>query len=243
MDLKARYDQIALHNASQTAMTALQSRQHYRNEWQPPVYQLAQTEDEIPKIPDQELFNSLEEAYGQQIPSIGQCAAHLELLQALYTIRTKVLSSEKIDKSFGIIPIPQIRIRGKGTRTTKVKIKDPTFVKRRQQKWPIYINLAVVRFEKWLSEMSRTLHQTVDDSKSFDLPHLPPLGMVLQIGRIITDLSRCSHGLAFIPAEPEILPRLLQKEKPCQYAYCSVPLVGYCMYLADYSRYTNNRLV
>ena len=115
-------------------------------------------------IPAPQIFQSLlEPSTGKSngdadtVSTIVECAAHLELLEAFYTLKAKVLGSQELDSILGIVPRPKTfyRTTYRGNYRSKrevkaVKIKDTTFSARRAEKWPFFLQLAVVRFRIWL---------------------------------------------------------------------------------------------
>lgn len=77
--------------------------------WKPPQFEIAALKEE-PNIPAPELFQSL---YDTEIlassarntvyciPTVAQCAVHLELLQALHALRVRVMDSPALDHVLG----------------------------------------------------------------------------------------------------------------------------------------------
>jgi len=52
---------------------------------------------------------------------------------------------------------------------------DPTFASRRKEKWPLFIDLAVIRFNSWFRLADSTLADSTKESALDSV--LPPLGM------------------------------------------------------------------
>src|SRR4051794_18336735 len=71
------------------------------------AYPAASGADNVPQIPAPSLFNfdnpspspGKEKDSGSRLPSIAECATHLELLEVFYVIRQKVLASKDIDEA------------------------------------------------------------------------------------------------------------------------------------------------
>jgi hypothetical protein len=181
MALQINYDQRAIHECTKDAMNAVQGVRSWNspaNNWQPPTFQPAPSKAEEPIIPAPKIFQLLSQTAqlggATLLPSIADCAVHLELLQVLYTLRRKVLQSTDLDKTFDIKPQPREVWRGYRRNRHKVKIKDSTFAKRRKAKWPGFINCAVVRFLEWLKTADASLR--TEGASSRQIRRLPPLG-------------------------------------------------------------------
>ncbi|GAB1206069.1 hypothetical protein APSETT445_004750 [Aspergillus pseudonomiae] len=70
-------------------------------------YQKALDKSEEPIIPDPQLFqpsSCLTSTNQHDLPTISECAVHLELLEVFHALRDKVLQSTDLDKTFGIKP-------------------------------------------------------------------------------------------------------------------------------------------
>jgi len=188
MALTIGIHQNALHDASSDALEALKTPR-----WQSgvgltatPHFPSARTKAEEPVIPAPQVFQSLAESSipsANAVPTVGECAAHLELLQAFHTLRVKVLQSTELDTTFGIKPNNRTVYRGGYYRQkrTAVKLKDNTFATRRGEKWPFFLGIAVARFRIWLKEaaLDLMLRDQQRASSSYSAPaitFLPPLG-------------------------------------------------------------------
>jgi hypothetical protein len=181
MALQISYDQRAIHECAKDAMNAVQGVRSWNlpaNNWQPPTFQPAPSKAEEPIIPAPKVFQLLSEISqlgdAPLLPSIAECAVHLELLQGLYALRRKVLQSIDLDKTFDIKPQPREVWQGYRGNRRKVKIKDLTFAERRKAKWPGFINCAVVRFLEWLKTADASLR--IEGASSRQIRRLPPLG-------------------------------------------------------------------
>jgi len=169
----------ALHSCSRTSL-------YYVKQGQPEkIYQAAKSKVDEPTIPSNTIFQSLIEPKTPNdetstLPTIAECATHLELLQCFHKLRADVLKSTALDKSFGIIAKPETIVRKRYGRTTRTfKKKDLTFADRRKQKWPWFLDLAVVRFDKWLRLANDALKDPVKENVWGLI--LPPLGMLKMI--------------------------------------------------------------
>ncbi|KAF3902147.1 hypothetical protein ABW21_db0205389 [Orbilia brochopaga] len=142
---------------------------------------------EVTPIPEPTLFEfrGLNRHDHTRLPTVAECATHLELLHAFYAVRKKVLSSTAWDKALGIEPEVTTSTRTSrsydytkrcyATRTyTSVK-KDDTFDDRRKAKWPFYLNLAAVRFLSWAEAVAANILRGNTDAK---VP-LPPLDVLM----------------------------------------------------------------
>ncbi|KAG7285971.1 hypothetical protein NEMBOFW57_008267 [Staphylotrichum longicolle] len=129
-------------------------------------------------IPDPAIFASLD--HGADIPSVGECATHLELLEAFLMLQQKVLTSNALDRAFGIAPKPKVQMEGWG-RSKKATIKpDETFQNRRAVKWDTFVRLAAARFQRWwhcVGEMLATAARgSPSEDMQIDARTMPPLG-------------------------------------------------------------------
>jgi hypothetical protein len=193
MALTINLHQRALHDASRDAMFDLkyQSWQSSAGLTSTLHIRAAQTKAEEPVIPAPQAFQSLSHSPIQNtngVPTIGECAAHLELLQSFHMLRVKVLQSRDLDTTFGIKPINRTVFRKgrRGKRGKAVKLRDDTFTSRRREKWPFFLGLAAERFRIWLKEadvdlIARDPHTGSSSHAAVvarSIPFLPPLGLL-----------------------------------------------------------------
>jgi len=131
------------------------------------TYKPASKKEEEPVIPAPEIFqNDLSKRSLRGLPTVTDCAIHLEFLETLFVLREKILRSDAIDKSMGIALARETKTGFKGDSKT---LKDTTFETRRREKWPKYIEFAVVRFLDWQGNLSK------DSDLSVDVPPLDVL--------------------------------------------------------------------
>lgn len=145
------------------------------------AYRNAATLGDIPKIPSPTLFKfETPENDNVGLPTVGECAAHLELLQAFHHLLVKVSLSVSLDAVLGIEPEPRTVYRKeyisyvKGYSRKEVKLRDTTFYDRRKTKWDFYLALAATRFLVW-AEAVEEMTDGPGGSQAMSLP-LPPLG-------------------------------------------------------------------
>ncbi|KAK0640824.1 hypothetical protein B0T16DRAFT_460967 [Cercophora newfieldiana] len=141
------------------------------------LYKPAKSRSEEPAIPAPEIFQheppAADKDSTSRIPTISECAIHLELLEAFFVLREKVLRSDDIDKAMGISRNRETKAGYNGDTKT---LKDTTFEKRRLEKWPKFVEFAVVRFlgwHAWLAKIPRP-----KDIASFQY-RLPPLDVLM----------------------------------------------------------------
>jgi hypothetical protein len=82
----------------------------------------------------------------EPLPSISDCATHLELLETFFVLRQKVLRTADLDAAFGIEEKHEVKT---GRRGETKKMKDATLWNRRQAKWTKFVELATIRFLVW----------------------------------------------------------------------------------------------
>jgi len=131
---------------------------------------------ENPQIPVPALFEfgptPRSQLRGPRIPSMAECAVHLELLQVFCSLRNRVLESTGLDELLEIKANTRTVYRSttisyyKTTREA-VQIRDETFDERRKVKWPFYLSLAASRFLHWVD--------AVEDGADF-AQIMPPIG-------------------------------------------------------------------
>lgn len=185
MALSISSAQQSVHDSTKWAMVAAEDHTSWRltaAEWRPPAFPAAVSKEQEPIIPAPKLFQSLSETplpiNDTSLPSIADCAVHLELLQAFYFLRRRVLLSTAMDKVLGIKAEPKEVWRaepGSYYRPVRkqIKIRDQTFAERRQIKWTLFINCAVVRFVDWAKMIDDTACAAIS-------PRLPPLGQYFE---------------------------------------------------------------
>ncbi|KAK0391491.1 hypothetical protein NLU13_0992 [Sarocladium strictum] len=111
----------------------------------------------------------------ERLPTVAECAAHLELLEVFYVLRQKVLVSREIDNALRIQPNRETKTGKKGDTKT---LKDQTLWDRRQAKWDRYLEFACVRFLSWMDGL--TPDDTVVTGDEPPLPkHLPPVDVLM----------------------------------------------------------------
>ena len=173
MALAIGIDQKSLHDCSKASLNSLKQERPEK------VYPTAKSKAEEPIIPWPSIFQSLTDmprnVESTILPTITECAVHLELLQCFHKLRVEVLKSTSLDKTFGIVANPQIFVRKQRWGPDKtIKKRDPTFETRRKQKWPLFLDLAVVRFDRWfrLADIALTNPREREALNSI----IPPLG-------------------------------------------------------------------
>ncbi|KAF5021926.1 hypothetical protein F66182_6029 [Fusarium sp. NRRL 66182] len=142
-------------------------------------YKLAIVPEYAPKIPDPGIF-TFKEPNGSiptnptvpdlALPTLSECAAHLEFLETLYVLRQTILVSKDFDEAMCIKPARETKTGVRGDTKT---FKDDNLWERRQQKWPKYIEFAVVRFLAWRDGLSQLNHADVTNNT------LPPLDVLM----------------------------------------------------------------
>jgi hypothetical protein len=176
----------ALHKASKAEIEAITVAYHHRTTWNmgqtPRIYRAAAIPDEEPVIPAPRVFESLTDplADGNDdspsgLPSIGECATHLELLEVFFKLRSDILHRTYLDTVFGIKQEHRVVYRSTSywKKREPVKLKDTNWDEKRRKKWEYVVSLSVARFELWAEKAGSTV---TGDSEALQLPYLPPLG-------------------------------------------------------------------
>ncbi|KAI1122936.1 hypothetical protein F5Y10DRAFT_252890 [Nemania abortiva] len=177
MALSIDYNQSLLHQCSKHAFTRQLAQSDQRH-----TFKRATSSSDNPKIPDPSLFNfhsdSSVQVESRRLPTVAECAAHLELLQAFRHIRIQVQTSTKLDNALGIKPKTRIVYRKRrvyqGYKSNwireEVKLGDETFEKRRGSKWPLYLKLAAARFLSWIDFVEDEFNQPSMPNQSLRVP-------------------------------------------------------------------------
>ncbi|KAH0558382.1 hypothetical protein GP486_004960 [Trichoglossum hirsutum] len=183
MALAVGLDQRAVHQCSRAAIQSQVSSYGRPNPpWEPPKFGIAASKDEEPVIPRISIFAGLRDESkeprenqdeGVQLPSVAECAVHLQLLESFHVLREKVLKSNALDRTFSIWPkIPRRSAAEYRRNPRRAAALDPTFQARRQKKWHIFVDLAVARFASWWGEMDNIL-------RLLDAGEIPPLDVLM----------------------------------------------------------------
>ena len=131
-----------------------------------------------PVIPAPSLFQGLSAPPGNvtDLPSVSECAAHLELLEAIHSLRKEVMSTTRLDEAMGLPAASRkvwrrelFRVRWEHR---PYDILDPEYPEKAEGKWNLFLSVAVFRFEMWAEKSNELMRE----SGNTDLPHLPPLG-------------------------------------------------------------------
>ncbi|KAK1833735.1 hypothetical protein QBC39DRAFT_328710 [Podospora conica] len=176
MTLSCRSTNEALHGHGKTATKAFLNK---------PAsllpYKTAESPEDEPVIPAPEIFQETNDSNSDsetRLPSISECAIHLELLEAFLVLRERIIRSTDIDMSMEIAPKRETKT---GVRNDTLTLKDDTLGKRRQEKWPKFVQFAVARFLEWRAHLNRKYPLPpvkTDTTKPFDGP-LPPLDVLM----------------------------------------------------------------
>ncbi|GMF78306.1 unnamed protein product [Aspergillus oryzae] len=119
-------------------------------------YERARDKSEEPLIPDPQLFQFSSHSTSTDIPTISECAIHLELLEVFHALRDRVQQSTDLDNTFGIKPNIRTVYRKRYSSQLRkyesytVTVKDTQFETRRKDKWHYFLELAVGRFTRWI---------------------------------------------------------------------------------------------
>lgn len=163
------------------------SRKHARNYTAPNEYQLQ------PHVPSPAIFETPETAqtdkdeHSNMLPSIAQCAIHLELLERFKLLQETVIKSNQLDVLFDTLPRKKYTIsyiynsRGRKVLGRKIlrpiKAHDSTFQERRKEKWTRFVDEAYSRFSTWVVSINDNLKISGKDGDELDPKLVPPIGI------------------------------------------------------------------
>lgn len=202
MALTVGFHQTALHNTSHDALFAICQAKRWQcsipvdQEQNPTTSREPRLEQDV--IPAPKIFqtflkpsssssssSSISREEIDSIPSVGECATHLLLLEVFHSLRAKTIQSRELDSLFEIAPNPRKVYRnvhtGLGRQVEAVKLKDTTFADKRKEKWVFFLRLAAVRFEIWLEKANLVIGDLPVESGGDRVARvlaslLPPLG-------------------------------------------------------------------
>lgn len=182
MVLSSGYGQHWLHHWSKKA---IQDQKEGTPNIHIPSFWTAATSEGNPKIPDPSLFDFASEDAeddNTRLPTVAECAAHLELLEVFYHIRLKVLESTTMDAILGIKPEPQTVYRKTYLGDEQGHSQEEVMLR---AKWPFYLALAATRFLRWAEVVEEELDgPRASNDNSL---HLPP------IGRLSHDITKMTY--------------------------------------------------
>ncbi|KAH6651229.1 hypothetical protein F5144DRAFT_558833 [Chaetomium tenue] len=142
-------------------------------------YVLAEGKSEQPVIPSPDLFSDFPDskATGIRLPTISECATHLELLETFYVLRQRILRSQKIDGAMGIVPARETKT---GVNHDTKTLKDPKLWEKRQEKWPVFVEFAVIRFLIWRGTLQTSQERQPGDTGGTTREfYLPPVDVLM----------------------------------------------------------------
>ncbi|KAM0260837.1 hypothetical protein ACHAPA_010052 [Fusarium lateritium] len=143
-------------------------------------YELASKPADFPVIPNLNIFNFANVPNTKPsrkssppdlaLPTLAECAAHLEFLETLFVLRQKVLVSKDLDDAFFIQPDREAKTGFQGDTKT---LKDDELWEKRQVKWPKFVGFAAVRFLAWRERFNKSTEVEITRD------NLPPLDILM----------------------------------------------------------------
>ncbi|CAM1505283.1 Fc.00g109200.m01.CDS01 [Cosmosporella sp. VM-42] len=175
----------ALHRAGKVEIDKLAPS--HRKRGIPCAAVLQQLDVDCLTIPDPGLLKTLADLNHVELPTIGQCAVHLELLEAFHALRSQVINSLELNEVFGIsygretpFGLPQsLSVRRDST--------DEDRAAKRMSKWTLFLELAAARFLEWALRTNNSIPMVRQWSKTkstleiadIELPFLPPIDVLM----------------------------------------------------------------
>lgn len=147
-------------------------------------------------IPHPDLFKTLGTASNDtqrgnaDLPTIGECAVHLELLELFRNLRIQVTQSKELDRVFRLD-------------SSRLWISKHRRETQRTEKWHRFVSLAVERFQVWIRAAEKQLERDGNNETLI----LPPVGKftVNHNGRIhllkLSDILMVWHAFLLNPSD------------------------------------------
>ncbi|KAL2863377.1 uncharacterized protein BJX67DRAFT_363789 [Aspergillus lucknowensis] len=134
-------------------------------------------------VPDPSLFNDLKNQSPNALPTISECAVHLEMLEVFHTLRQNVIHSPELDVAFNIQQKPRTVYRKKWDGAKYVAepktLKDTGFGDRRKTKWTHFLSIAAVRFHDWIELVEKYSKERKLGTPQLRYLLLPPLDVLM----------------------------------------------------------------
>ncbi|KAK0710031.1 hypothetical protein B0T26DRAFT_836193 [Lasiosphaeria miniovina] len=187
----------ALHETGKQEVVSIQNhtKQPTNYRQQGTVWRPARDMQEEPVIPAPGLFATLvlprdtdhagADADADALPTVGECATHLQLLHVFYALRVRIIESAELDKTFGVeqnrTTVWRTRYSGRYGRSEKYQhpLGDATWKARRKEKFRYYLIVAAARFQEWVKKADAVLAETKQGTGSLCLAFLPPLDVLM----------------------------------------------------------------
>ncbi|KAL1960138.1 hypothetical protein VTO42DRAFT_310 [Malbranchea cinnamomea] len=191
MPLQCHYNSVALHASTPGLIHSAENIVQYGKPIPSHAWSLpAQALPSRSKIPSPTLFKGLSdlptfpvsaasasESFRLGLPSVAECAVHLELLQTFYYLRRNVLESTDLDNRWEI-ELSQSRW---------AMHRDSTFAIKRREKWNFFLKLASLRFMDWLKSTDQRLSKLPPELWTIGVP---PLDILLVWHSFLLDPQR-----------------------------------------------------
>ena len=107
-----------------------------------------------PIIPASNIFDLLSKSPRRedtaQLPTVAECAVHLEFLMALHVLRRSVTHSTALDEVFDMRLDPDHQQRRSRLSFRQAKRNRAAEVEMQSKKWIIFVEFAAERFIRWL---------------------------------------------------------------------------------------------
>ncbi|RAK89950.1 hypothetical protein BO79DRAFT_286903 [Aspergillus costaricaensis CBS 115574] len=119
-------------------------------------------------VPHPDLFKTLGTASNNtqrgnaELPTVGECAVHLELLEVFHNLRIQIIQSKELDRVFNLD-------------SSRLWISKHRSETQRTEKWHRFVSLAVERFQVWI----RAAEKQLERDRNNETLILPPVDILM----------------------------------------------------------------
>ncbi|KAL4724483.1 hypothetical protein ACLX1H_009099 [Fusarium chlamydosporum] len=172
MALEHRYTKLSLHKQAKDIVSGQERPADPNGK----PYDIAYNPEDFPTIPVDSIFDFSDEIRRElsdpdfALPTLAECATHLEFLETIFVLRQNILVSQDLDDVMQTQPDREEKTGVNGDIKT---FKDEKLWERRQAKWPLFVEFATIRFLAWREEFNKSTNTEIIQ----DI--LPPLDVLM----------------------------------------------------------------